>query len=58
MSRLLSDGFGLAVTFLVSATVWVTLGIGLFQFVREEARQVRVAPRRSQRLERYGQRVS
>jgi hypothetical protein len=58
VSRLLSDGFGLAVTFLVPAAVWITLAVGLFQFVREEVRQVRVAPRRSQRLERYSQRVS
>jgi hypothetical protein len=58
MGRLLSDGFGLIVTFFIPAVVWVTLTTGLFQFVREEVRQARVAPRRSQRLERYGQRIS
>ena len=57
MGRLLSEGFGLIVTFLVPAVVWVMLATGLFQFVREEVRQVRVAPRSSQRLERYGQRT-
>jgi hypothetical protein len=58
MGRLLSDGFGLVVTFFVPAVVWITLATGLFQFVREEVRQARVAPRRPQRLERYSQRIS
>ena len=55
MGSLLSDAFGLVVTFFVTAIVWVTLAAGLYQLVREEVRQIRVTPRRSQELERYGQ---
>ena len=57
MGSLLSDVFGLAVTFFVPAVVWTTLVAGLYQLVREEVRRVRVTLRRSQRLEGYSQQV-
>ncbi len=34
--------FGLAVTVLVPAVVWIMLLVGLWQFAREEIRQIRV----------------
>ena len=58
MSSLLSSVFGLIVMLLVPAVVWTTVAAGLYQLVREEAHHVRIAPQRSQRLERYSHQTS
>ena len=52
MGNWMSDILGLIVTFSVSAVVWGTLIAGLYQLVREEIRQVRMALQGSQ-LEGY-----
>ena len=57
LQDVLSTVFGMAVTFFISAIVWITLVVGLYDLVRDKIRQIRVAPRRSQRLVQESQRV-
>ena len=52
VQTVLSNVFGLAITVFVPAVVWTTLIAGLYQFVRDGIRRVRVVPQRSQRLAR------
>lgn len=52
LQTVLSTVFGLVITVFVPAVVWTTLIVGLYQFVRDSIRRVRVVPRHSQRLAR------
>ena len=54
LQNILSTVFGLAITYLVPAVVWVTLIAGLYQLVRDEIRQIHVVPRRLRRLVQEG----
>ena len=58
ISSLLSDVFGLVMTFFVSAVVWITLAAGLYQLVRKEIDQMHVTPPQRLELEGYSHQAS
>jgi len=57
VSSMLSNFFGLFVTFFVPAVVWSMLIAGSYQLVREGFHQIQVTLRESQRLESYRQQI-
>ena len=54
LQNVLSDITGLAVTIFVSTIVWTILIAGLYQLIRDEIRQVLIAPRRLRGLAQEG----